>query len=248
MFKYIYSKIPTDTKLLRKLKYSTASKIKTYLGVSDPYVDIKRFLLKNNLNGILDIGCFKGHTIDRFLDISPLPIYGFEPTLESFNICKNRLQNCKQVQLFNLALSDCTGTSNFHLNNNPQTNSLLTATVDSGPLDSHYLKNTTTIQTITLDDWANINKLKGRFFIKADVQGAEMKILNGAHMFFSNQVSGFFSEVGLSECYKNQSYLFEIHEKVKNYGFELFNLYPTMTNREGRAIQCDALWLKKNNK
>jgi len=196
---------------------------------------------------VLDIGAFVGDTVVRFLDELRLPIYCFEPTQRSFEILSKRFKNEPKVNLFNCALADREGEMAFHSNQNLQTNSLLEN--DQGNIQSFpdYTRHVSLshIVSMTLDKWADKYAPDGSLLVKADVQGAEMRLLGGGHRTFKDRVVAFYTEVQLAAMYKEQATFDSLHKRLQELGFCLLNLYPCGHDSIGRAFQTDGLWVKE---
>ena len=104
-------------------------------------------------------------------------VYAFEPTQRIVNQYLSRLQNKNSnIKIINKAVSNYTGTSLFKdIENNSSCNSLQQS-------DNNYKKevNLVKVDTVTVDDFVLHNKLNKVDFIKADIEGAERLMLEGA--------------------------------------------------------------------
>ncbi len=224
-------------------------RIKSIVGLPDAYGDILRIAECARADAILDIGSYVGDTIQRFIDESAIPVYGFEPTPETFDTLSARFRYNPQVRLANCALSDHIGIDRFFCNAGMQTNSLLDN--DSGNIGS-FPDHTRHVQSIevavtTLDSWLGMHLQEGWLVIKADMQGAEGMLLEGGNAAFSSRVIAFYSEAQLSPMYRGQVTFAALHERLTGeYGFALYNTYPCLRDRYGRAVQLDALWVKED--
>jgi FkbM family methyltransferase len=130
-------------------------------------------------NTVIDVGAFMGtHTLAFARHVGPRgQVYAFEPHPVAFgllklNVEKNDLSN---VKLFNVALSDCTGTINSYKANladtdSPGSFSLLTE-VDVAAESSGI-----SIDVMTLDQ-VDIDRCH---LVKVDVEGMELNVLKGS--------------------------------------------------------------------
>ena len=85
-----------------------------------------------------------------------------------------------------------------------------------------------------------------RTVIKCDVQGAELRVIQGGKRFFSNCVVGFYGEVQLRKMYHGQPTFEELNNTLEgNCDLVLHNIYRCLHDGEGRALQTDALWIKR---
>ena len=63
----------------------------------------------------------------------------------------------------------------------------------------------------------------------------------------SNNVVAIFSEAHLESVYTKQGAFNEIDDVLRNQlGFVLYNIYPCMKDKSGKAVQLDALWVSPN--
>jgi FkbM family methyltransferase len=114
----------------------------------------------------VDAGGFDGDTTELFVDRYPdyEKIYLFEPSLSNLAKARIRLNGCRAVEFVHLGLSDTEGKVSF----NP----------DGGSASSISSSGPCQIDVITLD-----RQIHGRVtFIKMDLEGWEIKALQGAKL------------------------------------------------------------------
>lgn len=224
-------------------------RLKKMLGCPDPWADLVPLLRAHPEAQYLDIGAHAGATIERICDECQNVVHGFEPTPASFQLLQEKYGGCPQVRLWNLACSNETGTSRIFLNNNSQTNSLL----DNSDGNQRYFPQDTAhmgsveISTIRLDDWLEDSQVgpKVPLVVKCDVQGAEMKVIEGGRQTLQNRCLAFYSEVQLVGMYENQATFHQVNQTLTDeLGFVLKEIYPCLHDQTGRALQCDVLWVK----
>jgi FkbM family methyltransferase len=90
-------------------------------------------------------------------------------------------------------------------------------------------------------------------FLKLDVEGAELEILNGAESLMATSILGVRSEVCFSQVYKDAPLFGDLDRKIRDFDFQLVNLdYNgrgaaknefTLDDRYGRLISTDAVWI-----
>lgn len=185
---------------------------------------------------ILDVGACEGEESIRYKKIFPLAsIFLFEPLpknqeriLENFK--KNNLEN---VSLIPIALSDENGSTKFYTSSGRpnevqkdldwdfgnKSSSLLAPQLKNMP---EWLKfnEVIEVQTMTLDFFVKDHKIDCIDFIHMDVQGAELKVLEGAKENIK-KIKAIWLEVSNVELYKNQPLRNEIEVFMKNNHFQL---------------------------
>lgn len=96
-------------------------------------------------------------------------VYAFEPMPEALRVLKENIRTVKNVKLFETALSDVTGASDFSVHKDGDTSSLGV---------NHGAKRTIQVPLDTVD---NSLKAENRIdVIKIDVEGYELEVLRGA--------------------------------------------------------------------
>ncbi len=234
----------------RRLVRRARGKLYRKLGVPDAFNDIVQLARASQPTLFLDIGCFQGNTVQRFRESGiTCPIVGFDPLAENIEIASKKLEGQPDIRWVTTAVSDVAGESNFFVNANVQTSSLLEN--DEGNV--HFLSADTqherriAVKMTTLDDWQGASGLDAaRTIIKCDVQGAEFRVIQGGQRLFADWVVGFYAEVQLRRMYQGQPGLEELNKVLEgDFDLVLHNIYQCLHDQEGRALQTDALWVKR---
>lgn len=235
--------------VIRKPLLAFAKSIRTNLfGVPDPLNDLARLGRIKLPDAILDIGAHHGQTAIELRSLFPgLQIHCFEPYSESFDILKSATQHLQPIWHHKVALCDIDGTSKFFVNINSQTNSLLDNdkdNIDEIPSTAHLSKEE--VETRTLDSFSKTNLNGKRLFIKADIQGAELKLISGGLKTLAEMTDVFLCEVSLASLYQGQGDLFSINSiMTSQLPFVLYQIYRTVSNSQGRALWADAIWVRQ---
>jgi FkbM family methyltransferase len=217
----------------------------------EPYGDIARLTRAIRADLFIDVGCHTGDTLIRFLDEGvECEVAAFDPISTNLDEAHRKLASYPQVTFHRAALSDTDGSAKFHVNQNSQTSSLLdnaTGNERSFAQDTQHV-DFVEVPTMRLDTWISSNALgKERLIIKCDTQGAEELVVRGGKETFKSKVSAFYSEVMLDPMYEGQTSFESLRRLLENEcGLALRDIYPCLHDKDGRAVQMDALWVKPN--
>jgi FkbM family methyltransferase len=198
----------------------------------------------------LDIGCHRGDTVQRFLDVAgAFPVVAFDPSEQNLEFARRKVGAGAAVKFVRAAVADEDGQRAFFANANEQTSSLLpnaAGNLRSFPQDTRTIA-TPDVAVVRLDTWAAAELPSGRVIVKCDTQGAEAKVVRGGLRFMREQAIAFYGEVMLDGMYEGQATFQELRDLLEgDCGMVLRNLYPCLHDREGRAVQFDALWVQRS--
>ena len=204
---------------------------------------------------LADIGASGGLELNWRFAKKYLSIIGFEPdTREFFNLKKRENSNTKYL---NIGLHSKKTSLNYYLTRKQQVSSMFKPNrevLNKFPEAARFeILEEVTIETDTLDSQVKINNISGVDFIKADTQGSELFILQGAQQTMKKHVFGLEIEVEFVDIYKDQPLFWEVDNFIKQHGFELFDIQCSYWKREkgkdyhkkrGQLIFGNALYLK----
>lgn len=212
----------------------------------DPFVAQKQLLAGHKCRSIFDVGAYQGDVAAKYATIFPeATIYAFEPFTPSYEVLVNRFQINSRFQLVNAAVSSQTGESTFHVNLNPATNSLL-ATGKGCAVAEAITTNNISVRTLSLDDFCESHQLSSPDILKFDIQGNELEALRGARK--TLHINGpllIYTEVLFTSLYENCAQFCDLMRFLKDFDYELFNLYSLFHSPDGRLEFGDALFVSK---
>ena len=98
------------------------------------------------------------------------------------------------------------------------------------------------VEGITIDQYCLKNNIEQIDILKIDVQGNELKVLEGAkRMLTNNRIKLIFLEISIASNYEGQSEIDQVIRLLKIHKYRIFNFFK-MKHQEGRLIECDALF------
>ena len=161
-------------------------------------------------------------------------IIGFELDKE---VCSKMNASAKKgVKYYPFALGKANEKRKLYITQHPMCSSLYKPNEDLlrlyNRLDVAYLKEETEIDTITLDDFVDQNKIGGIDFIKIDVQGAELDVFQGGKNTLNN-VLKIVTEVEFVPHYINQPLFGDVCKFLEKYNL-MFNKFLGLA---GRALK-----------
>jgi FkbM family methyltransferase len=146
----------------------------------------------------------------------------------------------------------------LNINNSPGTSSVFEANMtflqQFEDAQRFEVKDKVFIKTKTIDGLAQSNEINSVDFVKIDVQGGELAILQGGEKFFKNNIVGLEAEVEFASMYKNQPLFSDLDVFVREQlGLELWDIRKSYWKYKqqkykgplkGRLIFGDALYLR----
>lgn len=198
--------------------------------------------LNFNFSTIIDVGAAVGEYSKAAHFIFPnARIFAFEPIPNSFEKLKKISKEIKNMQCFNLALSDQEGESEFHLNEFSFSSSLLEMTNTHKEVFP-FTKNETIVKVKTNKLDNILNKVEGGILLKIDVQGAELSVLKGAvNLLKGTDVVQL--EVNFLKFYEGQALIESLIAFLRLYNFNSFFQVNPVFNKN-KLLYSDFIFMK----
>ncbi len=206
------------------------------------YLEITQDLIRECIGKpdptILEIGCNDGQHTLRFIEMFEKPrIYCFEPEPRAVERFRKNVGKLPNVNLFEIALSDCNGEITFYQSDGHHNEKELEAIPKGWDLSGSIKKpkehlevdpcvkfnRTIKVKSETLDAWCDKHEINTIDFIWMDVQGAEGEVLRGGKNILSN-TRFIYTEYSNRELYEGQMNLKELLKLSKD--FKVLVRYP----------------------
>jgi len=223
--------------------------------------ELLRLFNRNEKLTIFDIGGCEGEDSLLYAKLfKNSSVYVFEPLPENQKLILNNLEryNAASVQLVPVALSDENGFSDFYVSSGQpavrsdypdwdfgnKSSSLLPPEevlqqVDWLKFDAVIKVRTRTLLQIALE--YNIETID---FIHMDVQGAELKVLQGAGDFL-HRIKAVWLEIAETRLYKNQPLRSEVETSMQEKGFQLIK--TELEGKTGNQLYINNNFFKLKN-
>jgi len=185
---------------------------------------------------IIDAGALDAFTGSRWtkLPANNVRVHGFEPDVPECDRLNNAAAKAGVDFRFHpVALAQHSGPALFYRFAEPAANSFYAANdrlvsrwcyTRALTLASQFeVLERSSLEAVSLDDWAKMNAITDVDFIKLNVQGAELDILNGAEALLKNTL-GLLVEQTFNATYVGAPLFGEVYEFIRNAGFCMFDV------------------------
>lgn len=210
---------------------------------------VTKWLRSFDFKTIIDVGANSGQFAKSVRRVLPsAKIISFEPIPRECETLRDYFKEDKNYELYQMALGQETGTTNFLLNDFSPTSSLLEQTElqkEFYPItgDSKEIE----VKIERLDKVIGPKQLIGNTLLKIDVQGFEDQVIKGATEILSS-VKLIYVECSFKEFYKGQPLFHEIYELLHELGFDFRGVGDQLNaGRTGEPTQVDAFFLNRNH-
>lgn len=232
--------------LLKKFGYEIQRHSSVSQSVKEPFYHF-RDLIKEDQPIIFDVGAYVGDTVEQFKFSFPESrIHAFEPFDESFEVMKNRFQKTDSIILNNVGIVDSEKKAgSLYVTKNDGSSSLLKPKKSANKFwvgNPLLIQKKVEIRVNTIDKYCKEHKIHKIDILKIDVQGNEIKVLEGAsHMLGRKNIKLIFTEISIAPSYRYQSEIDEIISLLRTKGYRIFNFFK-MKHFKGKLIECDVLF------
>jgi FkbM family methyltransferase len=206
---------------------------------------------------LVDVGA-RGGLKSNWIPARPhLQLLGFEPDITEFQRLEKRAAAGPGDTYFNTALHSRPGPITLHVARDGGLSSVFRPNrefLDAFPEASRF--DTIDVREVEADTLDNVLSRAGLDvvdFVKADTQGSELHVLEGAARILESSVTGVEVEVEFAPIYSGQPLFADVDRFLRSRGFLLFDLRPCYWKRaagrdvggpHGQIVWADALYLK----
>lgn len=163
----------------------------------------------------VDIGANRG-VYSYFLFRKGLQVRCFEPNIDCFKVLSGWARDKNELEIYNVALSDCPGVSVLHV-------PLGASGIAHDAAGSLYLRDAKNVKTINVEtrslDSYNFDSVD---LLKIDVEGFESRVLSGAVVTIKKSKPIIIVEI---EERHGGSCAFDVIDKIKQLGYEAFAIH-----------------------
>jgi FkbM family methyltransferase len=194
-----------------------------------PLFMMKKYIPKNSV--ILEAGAHRGEDTARLVAFfQPHKLYAFEPVPELFKILKESTAPLAAVECFPYALADRSGTARLFVSSGyfeisggtraaaDGSSTLLRPTGHRNLCPHIDFKTQIEVPVTSLDDFAEQHDVQRIDFMWLDLEGMELKVLEGAETLLKT-VSSIYLEVSTKELYEGAPLYGQVKEWMRSRGF-----------------------------
>lgn len=207
-----------------------------------------RLLSARSIDVVLDVGANAGQYAGELRRAGyEGRIVSFEPLSEAFATLSRACAQDPNWECHQLALGTEDGSAQINVSGNSFSSSMLKMEerhLRSAP-ESKYV-GTEDVTTARLDSvWDEVVRDGERPFLKLDVQGFELEVLNGAQASLP-KVIGLQTELSLVPLYEGAPSFHDLIGYVEEHGFRLAGLEPGHDDRQsGEMLQADGIFVRE---
>jgi len=202
-----------------------------------------------NIRTVLDIGANNGD-FAAFLSshFKAHKTYAFEPLASCERDLRSKAERIPNFHVFNVALSDHSGTEILYENSYSPASSLLRMEkITKIEFPQTVGEIPRRVQVCPLDDLLNPDLLEKNIFVKVDVQGLEDRVIRGGRRVFS-AAQCVLIEMSFVPMYEGQPLFEEVHSQLVEIGFRFAGLKNQINSpRTSRPSFAHCLYLRSDS-
>jgi len=211
-----------------------------------------RTLVENQAKLVLfDVGASVGQTVRLYRQVFPqAEIHSFEPHPPSYQALCENTRGDDHVHLHQLAVSDGDGQCTLHVCSIPVASSIFAFTAERTDWVPPSVDEVAEISVhhTSIDTFCKTSRIPRIDVLKIDVQGAELKVLEGARRMLREQaIDIVYCEVFMVGLYESQSWFWDVCKHMSALGYSFFGLYDMKRDTAtGQQKWGDAMFLSRS--
>lgn len=218
------------------------------VSLENPYRLIGMLLASHSVTGILDAGASHGRVSRRLSRLFPrAQVYGFEPHPMYRQELESYAKKDPRFEANFLALSDAGGFATLRIAASPGSTSLFAPGARLAALypQQSQITKTVEVETVTIDDWAAARGGVEIQLMKFDIQGGELKAIQGARQQLQSATLLVYTEIFFNPLYDGGATFGEIDQALRQFGFLLYTMVKPRSDPNGMLIQANAIYVHK---
>lgn len=228
------------------VKKKLLKKDQNLLSLNEPYAVIEKILKNTGVTGILDAGASNGRISRVLLKSFPgAKAYAFEPNPLYKELLEIYAREDARFHPQYMALSDHEGRADLFITESPGNTSLLSPDDRLREIDplGAGVKERRSVELVTIDEWAKRNNDPTIQVMKFDIQGAELKALQGGVEMLRRSTCAVYIEVWFNTPYQGGALYSEVDLFFREQNFILYDLFKPKYGKGGLLMWANALYI-----
>ncbi len=229
--------------LIRRAFYSGKPNLMAW---DKPYDVMERLLSKHRVQGIIDAGASDGHVARRLLQRFPqATVYAFEPQSSYGPALRQFAERDKRFRPFQVALGAESGEARLYQTRGRGATSLFQPNERNRSLypEGAQVEQNIAVPATTLDDWSASLGDPPVEIMKFDIQGGELKALQGARRLLACSVLLVYAEIFFNPMYEGGALFGDVHLMLRESGFMLYDFYKPGYDPRGVLLWANAIFV-----
>ncbi len=217
---------------------------KVIVEIKDPFHDMPRLLANTTVHTVVDGGAYHGEVARSLADLFPKAmVYAFEPSAKSFAILAQHAH--QRIRPLNIGLSSKKDRKTLFVNAQDSTNSLSPVGEGGRKYQSWQTANVGQegVTLTSLDEWAEEAGVGSVDVLKLDLQGHELRALEGAKGLLRTSTKLVYTEVEFVRVYEENCLMYEVESYLRSSGFSLYQLYNLTSGNDNQLVCGDAIFV-----
>jgi FkbM family methyltransferase len=196
---------------------------------------------------VIDVGANEGQFALAARVAAPqAQIIAFEPLIEAAVVFRKNFARDPRTRLERAALASQTESATIYVTNRADSSSILKPGEAQAEVFSVREVRQISVQTRRLDDILRADELDAPCMLKLDVQGAELRVLEGAGDLLES-VSHVYVETSFTTLYEGQPLFRDIYDFLTAKRFAFAGALNTTFHKRFGPVQCDCLFIRRGD-